>query len=215
MEKIITRTTDPLSASVDSLLVITFQKSTSKSYPLAVNVSQGASNYTEMNVGNKLVHFVKFNKTREDAGRAHTLISYISGWKGIQIFTGGKLVQNTWQVNQVLDCFLEASGCNDWRAHCYKIIDDPFIDEPEDLSVSFSINMVDKPRPKQSVDIDRYTFPCDLLQERFRFQIDHPSKPEDQIQAGAVKYGCDWCPHFDAKNFKKSGNRTVIKDFFE
>lgn len=215
MSKKIVKKADPLTASFDNLLSVTFAKSTSQSYPLAVNIAQGAAHYEELTIGNKFVHFAIFAKTREDAGRAHALIHYISGWKSAQIFAGGKLIQNLWQVTQVLECFLEASGCADLRAHCQKVIDDPYVEKPEETGLSFSIRLEEKPSLKQAVEIDRYIFPCSFLHQRFRFQIDHPSKPQDQIQAAGVEAGCDWCPNFQPMEYKKIGTRTVIKEFFE
>lgn len=194
---------------------MTFAKSTSQNYPLAVNIAQSAKYYQEGTIEKKIYHFVCFEKSREDAGRAHALMHYISGWKGARVFTGGKLVQNFWEVTQVLECYLEASGCNDWRAHCYKMIDDPYLPSTENRSLSISISLTSKKNIKQKRDIDRFIFPCKFLHQLFRFQIDHPSSPENQIQAGAVETGCDWCPNFDAQSFEKKGARTIIEDVFE
>lgn len=162
------------------------------------------------------MHFVAFSRTREDAGRAVALVNYVSSWKATQIFAGGKPVQSGWKVTGVLECFLEASASKDWTAHCYYVIDDPFIAEPEDQSLSLSFSISEKPQiPKQTVEIDRYLFPCRFLwDERFEFQIDHPSKPDDQIQAGAVRFGCSWCPNFKPTEFRKIGTRKIRKEIF-
>lgn len=215
MAKAITKRADPLTASYKNLLSVTFAKSTSPTYPLAINIAQGAAHYEELVISNKHVHFASFAKTREEVGRAHTLIHYITGWKSVQIFAGGKLIQNIWQVNQVLQCFLEASGCNDWTAHCHIIIDDPYIEKPEERGISFSIRMEEKPALKKAVEIDRYVFPCSFLHQRFQFQTDHPSKPQDQIQAAGVAAGCDWCPNFKPVEYKKISTRTAIEELFE
>jgi hypothetical protein len=201
MGKKITRRPDPLGQS--------------KAYPLAVNIARGASKYEELEIDGKLVHFVYFEKSRADAGRAQALVRYISGWKGVQVFAGGRLAQNTWRVVEVLDCYLSACGCTDWKAHCFKVVDDPFIDEPEDQSLSFSVSIDEPAKPKRAVTIDRFIFPCSLLHPRFRFQIDHPSTPEAQIQAAAVRMSYDWCPKFEAGAYEKVGTRTILKDLFE
>lgn len=216
MSNEITKTIDPFVASAENLLVVTFQKSTSKSYPLAVNIAQGAQDYTEANIGGKLVHFVIFGKNRAEAGRAQALINYISGWKGIQVFAGGKMIQNPWSIMQVLNCFLEASGCNDWKAHCLKIIDDPYNTRPASRGMSFTIRITEKPEmPKQAVEIKQYTFPCAYLKNRFKFQLQHPSSPENQIQAGAISEGCDWCPYFKTESYEIVGTKTEYHEFFE
>lgn len=205
---------DLIQASIDHLIAISFPKSSSTLYPLAVNIAQGASLYDEIPLGSRLVHLVVFTRTREDAGRARSLIQYTSGWKGVQIFAGGKLIQNTWQVTQVLECFLEASACKDWTAHCHRVIDDPYVNNPDEQSLSFTITMSDKPHFKEAIPIDRYIFPCSFLNGRFKFQTDHPAKPEDQIQAKAVESGCDWCPYFDPSQYRKIGTRKIYKDLY-
>ena len=207
---------DVIQSSIDHLLTVSFSKNSSTVYPLAVNIAKGAARYAEANIGRKLVHFVAFSKTREDAGRAIALVNYVSSWKATQVFTGGKPVRNAWQVTSVLECYLEASASKDWTAHCHYIIDDPFIEEPEGQNSSLTWSLSEKPQaPKQALEIDRYVFPCKFLwEERFEFQIDHPAKPDDQIQAGAVKFGCNWCPNFESEAFKKIGMRKISRDIF-
>jgi hypothetical protein len=214
MDKEITKYIDPFKQSLENLMVVVFQKSSAQAYPVAVNVAKGASYYNEIFIDKKLLHIVTFAKTKADAGRAQAIINYITGWKGVQIFAGGKVVQNTWEIKRLLECYLIANSCTDWKAHCFKIIDDPLTKIPEDRSMSFTIR-VQQEKPsflKTAVEINRYIFPCSFLHGLFRFQVDHPSSPVDQIQAGAVKSGCDWCPFFDAKNFKLIGTRSILKD---
>ena len=215
MSKAIIKKLDPLKASYRYLLCIAFAETNSPSYSLALGIAQHAAHYEEGTIGKKRLHFAGFAKTREDVGRARSLIQYIAGWKSFQIFAGGKLIQNIWQVNEVLECFLEASGCDDWRAHCHKIIDDPFIEKQEERGISVSLTLVEKPPLKKAIEIDRYVFPCSLLHHRFRFQTDHPSTPQDQIQAAAVATGCDWCPNFKPPEYKKIGTRKVIENLFD
>ncbi len=45
-------------------------------------------------------------------------------------------------------------------------------------------------------------------------QVDHPASPEDQIQAGAVGNGCDWCPFFDPRGYRRIGTRVTSKARF-
>ncbi len=216
MTKEITKISDPLTASLENLLVVSFPKSTSKSYPLAVNIAKGANYYDEIIVGNKPVHFVVFGKTREEAGRAQALMNYVSGWKGVQIYSGGKIIQNIWEATMVIGCYLEASACKDWRAHCHIVIDDPYAEIPTTGGLSFAIRINDKPSmPKQAIELGRYIFPCSYLKPYVNFQKEHPSSQEDQIQAAAVEKGCDWCPLFDPKHYKKVSVRIIEKNFFE
>ena len=79
----------------------------------------------------------------------------------------------------------------------------------------FTIRLSTAPEPpRQRLEIDRYLFPCSLLKDRFRFQVDHPASPEDQIQAGAVGSGCDWCPFFDPRDYRRIGTRVASKAVF-
>jgi len=95
------------------------------------------------------------------------------------------------------------------------VIDDPFSDEVEERGLSLSIRLVETPPLTREIEIDRYIFPCTFLFHRFQFQKDHPASIEDQIQAGAVNIGCDWCPNFDPDKWKKIGTKKVVKECFE
>lgn len=201
--------------SLANLLVVAFPKSSSKNFAFALSLAMGASKYGIMTVDGKPMHVACFARTQADAARASTFLSYASGWKGTLIFSAGKLVQSSYQVSQVLSCYLESCSCRDSRAHCQTIIDDPFSREVRDMSFSISIRLVENPPPKQEVKIDRYSFPCKLLYPYFRFQADHPASHQDQIQAAGVQRGCDVCPHFNPDDFRVVGEKTVLKDFFE
>lgn len=200
---------DLVNDSITHLLAVSFAKTSSKNYPLAVNVAQGAAKYDELTIGRILVHLAAFQKNKEDAARALALLGYISGWKTVQIFAGGKIIQNYYRATEVLNCYLEALACTDYRAHCFSIINDPYSEYPNayGTSVTMTISLEPEPQP-EPVFVDRYIFPCQLLQPYFRFQTDHPASPEDQIQASAVERGCDFCPLFDAHSFGKTGTKA-------
>lgn len=201
-------------ASIGHLLGVSFAKSSSPSYPLAVAVASEAANYEAAVIGGKPAHFAVFAKSRIEAGRARTLLHYVAGWKGVQIFAGGRLVQQVYQANQVLDCYLEACGSTDWQAHCFSVIDDPLVDLPDSCGLYLTISL-EKPKPKQAIEVDRYTFPCTLIRGELRVAKEHPASIHDQIQAEAVRSGCDWCPRFDAGNYRKVGSRTILTDLFD
>jgi len=211
----ITKLIDPFDASLKFLLVVVFSKSSSKNFPLVLSIAEGANQYSIADINGKPTYFVCFSSDKSDAGRAIALLDYVQGWKGVQIFSKGRLLLNTYRVSEVLNCFMDTQSCRDQTAHCYKIIDNPFSNEAEDRGMSFSISIVDKPSIKHEVEIDRYSFPCNHLFHRHRFQADHPASVEDQIQASAVSQGCDWCPNFDPDNWKKVGVKKVLKDYFE
>jgi hypothetical protein len=203
---------DPLQDSIGCLLVIAFPKSSSRNYPLAVSVAEAAERYAVIAIGGKPMHVAAFGKTQADAGKALALLEYTHGWKGKLIFSRGRMIQNSYEVSQIVRCFLEACLCRDRKAHCYQIIDEPF-SVVQDMRMSISITLVEKPPIKQEIQVDRYAFPCKFLFPWFKFQEGHPSSWQDQIQAAGVRRGCDVCPHFVADDFKKVGTRTVLKDF--
>ena len=214
IKEIVTRV-DPFEASLRFLLVVVFSKSNSKNFPLALNIAEGATQFAVADINGRPTYFACFGKNQADAGRAVALLDYVRAWKGVQIFSRGKLLQSPYHVVEVLNCFLESQSCRDSSAHCHKVIDDPFSEEVDEMGLSFSIRLTDQPSLKHEVEIDRFTFPCQLLLHRFRFQKDHPATPEDQIQAAAVRQGCDWCPNFDPDNWNKIGTRKAVKEFFE
>ena len=203
---------DLLNDSITHLIAVSFAKTSSKNYPLAVNVAQGAAKHDEVTIGRIVVHLAAFQKSKEDAARALVLLGYISGWKGVQIFAGGKIIQNYYRATEVLNCYLGALACADHKAHCLSIINDPYSEYPKAYSSSVTMTISLEPRPEpEPVFVDRYIFPCKLLQPYFSFQTDHPSSPQDQIQAGAVERGCDFCPLFDAHIFGKTGSKATAQ----
>lgn len=204
---------DPFQESINALIVVAFPKSSSKNFSFALAIAQGASKYSIAEIGGSKMHFAIFEKKQADAGRASALLSYVAGWKGVMVFSNGKLVSNNYMLSEVISCYLESCSCRDSKAHCQKVIDDPFSDEVADMSMSFSIRLVEEPVVKKAVDVDRYAFPCKLLFNRFQFQKDHPSSPQDQIQAAGVKHNCDICPNFYPDDFKRVGVRTILKDY--
>ncbi len=211
----LTDAVDPRAESQRNLLALSFAKSPSEVYPLAVHVAQGAARYAEVEIGKQKLHLVSFVKTPEDAARALALLHYIAGWKTTEVFAGGKLVADGYGVAEVLECYLHASACNDRTAHCHTVIDDPYDAEAADpggFTVRFAQNAS---RFSKRVEVDRYLFPCSFLQPRFRFQPDHPASPANQIQAASVKEGCAWCPYFDPAAFKKIGVRAASVPVFE
>lgn len=216
MDKTVAKSIDLVKESIDQLIGISFSKSSSPAYSLAVSVAMGAGMYQEIIINKKIVHLVVFKKNKIDAARALSLIQYISSWKGVQFFVRGKISLNPWKLIRVIECFLEASSCDDWKAHCLKSVDDLKIKSLRNYNpLSINLTFDDKKPPiREKIKIDRYTFPCSFLEPMFKFQADHPSSPKNQIQACAVSAGCDWCPNFNPNNYKKIGHRIEERDVF-
>lgn len=205
-------TVDLINDSLTHLLTVSFGKSSSPSYPLAINVAKGASKYDEIKVSNNIAHLAAFDKNREDAARALFLLHYISDWKTTQIYGGGKLLQTFYRVSYTLRCYLEATACDDWRAHCHTVIDDPFYEAEVNTALGFTIVMFpDQAEKKTPKMIGRYIFPCAMLRHDFHHRTkEHPADPIHQIQAEAISIGCDICPYFNPKEYKKVGEKPKL-----
>jgi hypothetical protein len=206
---------DPFEVSTQALVVIAFPKSTSKNFAFALSLAEGADRFGTFAISGKPMYVAAFSKTEADAGRAIALLNYVATWKGSLIFSRGRMIQSGYKISQVIDCYINSCACSDRKAYCHKIIDDPFSELIQSFGMSFSISFVEKPKMKQNVQIDRYAFPCQFLLPYFRFQREHPSAAQNQIQAAGVQQGCNVCPNFHPEEFEKVGFRTVQKDAFE
>lgn len=197
---------DLIKDSMTYLLTVSFGKSSSPSYPLAVSVAKGADKYDELKLAGNTVHLVAFNKSRDGAARATSLLLYIAEWKSTQIYGGGKLLQDYYRISEVLRCYLTATACEDWQAHCHLVVDDPFKDpSPVRVGRTLIISMLQFADSASDDDkIDRYIFPCRLLSGYFRNRTkEHPSDPIHQIQAVAIDHSYDICPFFNPRGYKK------------
>lgn len=160
---------DIIQASIIYPMAMVFPKSRAGAYAPAVNICRGAAQYGEADIEGVLMHFVAFDKTLGDMSRAATVIGNMKGYSGLLIYAGGHL-QDWWKVSKALVCFRDSQACNDVKAHCYVI-------------------------PVDSNQV----FPCRHLHYHgFRYSLAHPSTYADQLQAGAVREGCAWCPNFNA-----------------
>lgn len=215
MPQELTERIDPLSDSFRYLLVLSFAKSSSSSYPLALSVAQGAAKYAETTVGRQLVHLAAFSRDREGAAKALAVMKYLSGVRSLQIFCNGTTTRSAYAVSGVLECYLKACSCADHAAHCCKVIDDPFLNRSATpgLSYSISLNLSTEPgsTPKART-VQRYLFPCSYVLPRFRYQHGHPSSIQDQIQAAAIDAECQWCPNFQPDRFQKLPTVVVFED---
>ncbi|RQO57995.1 hypothetical protein DBR47_14480 [Paucibacter sp. KBW04] len=195
-------------SSMGSLAVM-FPKTRSAAYDAAVGAAQKAELYTEQLMGKTLFHLAGFGRAREQVSLALMVIRHMRGIKGFQAFGRGAEVMDRFQIEKVLTCFVQAAGCADTQAHCSVVVDERSlfavgggVRESLDSTIHVSIG---RPPPMPGLEwvasIGRRTFPCRyLLQRNFRFQPDHPASEADQLQAGAVREGCDWCPNFSREN---------------
>lgn len=200
---------DLIGWSLAGSVAMVFPKSKSASYGPALALAQQAQRYGEQEIGGALMHFAGFGRDRHQAALALSVLDYLKGVKGLQVFGGGQMLLEPHRVAAVLDCFLKACGCDDSRAHCVVVVDEPTVvaigggvrepvARPIDVPRLDGIDDWLARRPAWT-EPKRLSFPCrHLLHRNFRFQPDHPASREAQIQAAAVREGCDWCPNLNA-----------------
>jgi hypothetical protein len=198
----------PHAFALDKLLVVAFPKSSSKNFPIALDLAQRASSYAKGYLGSAPMHMAAFSRSEQDTKLAIALLEYAGKWKGTMVLANGVLLRSHYEVSEVLRCFLEASQCTDFRAHCYRVVDDPDFAGSRPVSFALTISLA-RPRT-QTVQVKRYTFPCTRLHFYMKLESGHPSSFQDQIQAAAVTRGCALCPNFDAGAFKPCG--TVLRE---
>ncbi len=179
--------------SDQALVVVAFPKNRSPSYSIALELLSMASTRTDAAIGRTVMHVGIFGRSAPQAEAVMSLLNYLDEIKGVQVYAGGRLRPDPETVTMVLRCYLQADTAADRSAYCHETIDDPFPVRP-DLDISrFSLD-----------GSKRYLFPCALLRRHgITIDADHPASAPAQIQAGAVRLGCDWCPHFDENNFRE------------
>lgn len=190
---------DIVSASIEAAVAISFPKSRSGAYPTAVNICRSAGRYYEAEIEGVTMHFAAFARNSMEMARALAVLSSLRGYKGLLIYAGGRLQEWARSI-KVLQCYSDSSACNDFRAHCFVSVHrDSITKQIAGPSASIDITpdfMIAAGQGKA------YLFPCRLLAMSFQFKIQagHPSSEADQIQAGAIREGCAWCPNFRSRS---------------
>lgn len=190
---------DPIGASFESLVVIAFPRSSSKSYDAAVAAASRAAHYAVQVLGKSQFHVAAFGKEKQQAAYALMLINLIARLKNVQIYSQGRQQLNAFSVQSVLDCYLSSLACDDWRAHCNVVIPDPFPQKREKQLLYLDINDPFTKKAPESL------FPCAYLKQYADSNLkkNHPASVNAQIQAMGVKRGCEWCPNFKPDAFRK------------
>ncbi|MCU1282326.1 MAG: hypothetical protein JWM53_5872 [bacterium] len=175
-------------AARDYFLVTVFPRSRAGSYRPAIAAAQRAHGYRELVIDGKLQHLAAFGDSADQVNAARTLHDLTWNIRHVQHYVRGRRVTNTMNIHQVLDCYGKALLCPDTRAHCVTI---------ENRGFLFG----------EMPGGQRYAFPCRLLRH-YQPDLDrrHPATLSDQIQAHAIRVGCDWCPLFDAHAFRPTAS---------
>ena len=178
-----------------------FAKTRMAGYPAAVMAARNADRYGEATIASKLLHFAGFGTSRDQFARALFVLKEMRTSKTFRVYAGGRFIQDSWRIEETLECALAASACADPRAHCVVMLhDEDIIARPRSRPISIQISVGAAPAAEDRFGlwkVGQREFLCRHLYERgFKLQPDHPASEDAQIQAGAVRFGCDWCPHF-------------------
>jgi hypothetical protein len=189
--------------SRDYLVLVLFLNSRSDAFPLALDVASKAKLFAERDLESLKVFVAGFVPTFGGATQAMDLIHYVRGWKGTHFYAQGRMVigemEPAFMLESVLKCFADSCASRDYRAHCFRLIDDPF--DPLAPYRSFD-HIAPYFRHFEAKSEDgTYVFPCRHMLQWFRAQRDHPSAITDQIQAEGVDKMCDVCPRFEPDDF--------------
>jgi hypothetical protein len=196
--------------SREYLVIVLFLKSRSEAFPWAFDVASKATLFAERDLDTLKIYVAGFVATLDGATQAMDLIHYVRGWKGTHFYAQGRMVigemQQAFALEAVLQCFADSCAARDYRAHCFRLIDNPY----EPLSPYRRFDHVAPYFRHFEPDAANgtYVFPCAHMLKWFRAQKDHPANTKDQIQAEGVDKLCDVCPRFDPDEF---GVTAVIK----
>ncbi|MGB8422223.1 hypothetical protein [Paraburkholderia sp.] len=177
---------DLIADSLVGLLAVAFPRSRALRYPLAVELARAAAKYSESTIGGTPYHLAAFGRTQDQAARAFAIVRALRGQKA-EYFARGQQLDDVARVQRVLGCYLKACACADPKAHCHRIIGDPFSTDGIESAIS-----------RHSARPPLYVWPCTFMLDwnTPRIQLDHPATPQAQVQARAVAIGCDICPNF-------------------
>lgn len=189
--------------SRDYLVIVLFVKSRSDAFPWALEIASGAQLFAERDLDSMKLFVAGFVPTFDGATQAMDLIHYVRGWKGTHFYARGRMIigqmEQAFMMEAVLKCFADSCAVRDYRAHCFRLIDDPFAPlapyrSLEHIAPQFRLF-------EAKADDGTYVFPCRLMLQWFRAQRDHPASIQDQIQAEGVDRLCDVCPRFEPDDF--------------
>lgn len=189
--------------SRDYLVLVLFVKSRSDAFPWAFEIASRAPLFVERDLESMKIYVAGFVQTFDGANQAMDLIHYVRGWKGTHFYAQGRMIigemESAFHLESVLKCFADSCASRDYRAHCFRLIDDPC--DPLAPHRPFDhIHMYFRHFEAKAED-GTYVFPCAHMLRWFRVQCGHPAPIADQIQAEGVDKMCDVCPRFDPDEF--------------
>jgi hypothetical protein len=201
--------------SRDYLLLALFPRSRSEAFKWAIEIARNADLFAEEDLETMNVYAAGFVATKAGAEKAIDLMHYIRGWKGAHFYAQGRMVigemPQAFHLEGVLKCFADSCSVRDYRAHCFRLIDDPC--EPLAPHQSFEHVAPFFRHFEAKAASGTYVFPCRYMLQWFRAQRGHPASVIDQIQAEGVEKFCDACPRFEPNDFGVTAvKRSQFKD---
>lgn len=176
------------------LLSIEFTTSQSRIFPVALEIARQAIELNDEPIGKIKKYEAKFGATPQQAEFAIALLQHLDNIKGVTIRAGGRLIVNQSALIETLGCFVSAQAGGGVEEYCHQSIE---MKPPKIIVDGIQVNALDDSEPI------RYLHPCTKLL-RAGFRPDTASKNTPQkIQATAAHEGCDWCPNFNAKSWRK------------
>lgn len=195
---------NPFSLSKQYLLVVTFNKSSSKNFQAALLWARSAELFQTFKVDKEEIFLCAFGKNAEQAGMASVFLGYIENWSGKQIYIAGRIHSGSiYDLLGVLDCYQKSLNCSNIKSYCC-FLGNSIFRSHEQQNVSFTISLsLEKPQPEPTQKKVLYVIPCQKLQYLKLEKDTCLGSWSEQIQALAVRQNLAWCPSFDATNFRQ------------
>lgn len=182
----------PLAPRYLQKLIIYLPKSTSKNFPLALQLMKKAEIFSEITIEKSMFYGAVFSIEPQQLTIVNSILDLAMYWKGFNVFYNGEIVNNKMGFWTTLQCLITATKCRDYRSHCH-VVQQLYIEEPNGLFGIFSKST-----------IDEYIIPCKQLPfSSYTINKKHPSSIADQLQALSLSYGCDWCPYLNLADVRK------------
>jgi hypothetical protein len=194
----------------DYLICVLFGRSRSKSFGAALLAARHADRYMVETVDGYKLHAACFGRSSGQAFAASQLIAIAGKWKGVQIYAGGRLVESSgvWpeRVKRTLLCFAKSGRASDRSAHCC-VVKRRFqcyvpdrgkavapLASIKDGEITLHVLPAGQIPPSRQALV----IPCRRTVEEimYVFAEGNPASLDDQLQAAAVRAGCEWCPLF-------------------
>lgn len=182
----------------DFFCAIRFDSNKKANFEAVVKMCKKASFFAEEIVGKKSMFLVGFAATKAETKLASVVTSELhsASWK-YTLFANGRVQKNKWAFLNTLDCMAVAADCKDHRAHCHKILENPFDVPSGSMTVSFGGPAEKEPPP------ELWLLPCAELDGHVNFDKRLLADPAAQLDAAAVKRNVHRCPFYRPEDFKK------------